>query len=811
MKKNKENKPISKIKEQTAELQSATATVFDKYAFQIAFGLIALIGFIIFKDYLLFNKMFLFKDIGSDTLNGSYPLMYNTAEYLHQFGFPSWSFSYGMGGNILSLWLRDPFDILLYIAGKDHIIQLIPYKEYLKVVLGGITFFMYLRLAVKDSFTCIVGSLLFAFSGFMIIGSCWYIFSYEAFNVALLLLAFEKLYQQNKGYLFPLSLAIIAASQPFNLYVYGLFLLIYTILRYFEDGKNTSFKPLFVLIGKMAGLGVLALLMSAIFSIPDIVQLLESPRGSGSSSYFDTLSSKSIFGFEQSIHNKTFLSRLFSNDLMGTGVNFKGWQNYLEAPIVYCGILSLVLLSQVFTSQEKKKKRYYLIFLLIFIIPVIFPYFRYAFWLFTGDYYRAFSFFVALAILYVGLQTLKSLNSGAQKINAISLGFGSLLLLLILASTTLDEIKSKTVFTIALFMIIAYTVSILLLPNAKYKRTIQYVLIFLLVIELSYMGYLPTNNRRAVTAQEMKQKIGYNDYSVEAVAFIKNKDKSFFRIDKNYFSSPAMHGSLNDGMAQGYYGTSSYHSFNQLNYINFMKETGVINPGNELETRWVNGLIARPLLEDLCSVKYALLRNSNDGSWKAMYDSLTQFSDIKVLRNKFALPLGFTYNTYMTQTDYKKIKKTLQDVSLIQSVFVADSLQNSVSGIQKYNGIDSNIVYTIDKLGSDIASRKKDTLAISEFLPTHIKGNIDLKEKKILFLSIPFDKSWAAKVNGTDQKMFIIDGGMSGLLLDKGNNTVELQFTSRYFKLSLITTLLSMLAYITWVVIGTIKDRKATA
>ncbi|HXD93367.1 MAG TPA: YfhO family protein, partial [Bacteroidia bacterium] len=517
MKKNKENIPISKIKEQTAELQSATASVFDKYAFQIAFGLIALIGFIIFKDYLLFNKMFLFKDIGSDTLNGSYPPMYHTAEYLHQYGLPSWSFSYGMGVNILPLWLRDPFDILLYIAGKDHIVQLIPYKEYLKVVLGGITFFMYLRLAVKDPFTCIVGSLLFAFSGFMIIGSCWYIFSYEAFNVALLLLAFEKLYQQNKGYLFPLSLAIIATSQPFNLYVYGLFLLIYTVLRYFEDGKNTSFKPLFILLGKMAGLGVLALLMSAIFLIPDIVQLLESPRGSGSSSYFDALSSKSMFGFEQSIHNKTFLSRLFSNDLMGTGINFKGWQNYLEAPIVYCGILSLVLLSQVFTSTEKKKKRYYLIFLLIFIIPVIFPYFRYAFWLFTGDYYRAFSFFVALAILYVGLQTLKSINIGAQKTNAIALGVGSLILLLVLASTTLDEIKSKTVFTIALFMIIAYTVSILLLPNAKYKRTIQYVLIFLLVIELSYMGYLPTNNRRAVTAQEMKQKVGYNDYSVEAV------------------------------------------------------------------------------------------------------------------------------------------------------------------------------------------------------------------------------------------------------------------------------------------------------
>jgi len=271
-----------------------------------------------------------------------------------------------------------------------------------------------------------------------------------------------------------------------------------------------------------------------------------------------------------------------------------------------------------------------------------------------------------------------------------------------------------------------------------------------------------------------------------------------------------MHGSLNDGMAQDYYGTSSYHSFNQLNYINFMRETGVINPANEIETRWVPGLLSRPLLEDLCSVKYLLLRNSTDGGWKAMYDSLTQFNDIKVVKNKYVLPLGFAYDSYMTKSEYKKINKSLRDVSLLQTVFIDDSLQTSVAGLKKYNGIDSTVVYTLDKLGQDVAILKKDTLAISEFAPTHIKGSVNLEDKKILFLSIPFDKSWSATVNGKPEKMIIVDGGMSGLLLEKGGNTVDLKFTTRYFKTSVVLSLLSTFAYLVWLVIGIIKKKKAT-
>ena len=783
------------------EILTTTKDIFSKHPFAITITLIGIIGFMILKDYLLFEKIFLFKDIGSDTLNGSYPPMYHTAEYFHKYGLPSWSFAYGMGVNILPLCLRDPFDALLYIAGKDSIVYLIPWKEYLKIILGGIIFFKYLQLILKDPFTWILGSVLFAFSGFFIVGGCWYIFSYEAVNVALMLLGFELLFQRGKWLILTLSFTFMGIAQPFNLYVYGIFLAIYAAIRYFENPENKKIGPLFPFYLKMAGCSILAIGLSALFLIPNIVQLIESPRGSGESSYTNLLQGKSILGFENAVHYQTFLSRLFSNDLRGTGINFQGWQNYLEAPLVYGGLILLCVFSQIFFLPSKRMKIVYLIFISVFIIPVIFPYFRYAFWLFTGDYYRAFSFFITLSLLYVGLKIIQQIITKQIPVNSTALWIGSGILILALAGTTLDALKGKPVFIFSIVFLILYALTLQMIKNTPATKYIKVILLTLVCMEAWYMGYIPTHERKMVTASELKQRIGYNDYSLDAISYLHKIDPGFFRVDKNYFSSPAMHGSLNDGMAQGYFGTSSYHSFNQLNYINFCKFTGIIQPGNELQTRWVNGLMGRPILEDICSVKYLLLKNVGDNSWNTMYDSIAQFSDVKVLKGKYALPLGFTYNSYRTKSSYAKIKKSMQDIALLRAPVVEDSDSLLFSSIIKYSEADSNEVYTVEKLAADHAERLKDTLAITNFLPAFISGKITLSADKILFLSIPFDKSWSASVNGTPVPILKLDDGLSGLYLIKGCNLVELSFTSRYASASKWISGLSMLLLLglTWI------------
>ena len=106
-----------------------------KIAPWITLGIIAILSFSILKDYLLFNKVYFFKGVASDTYNCTYPIIYHIADYIRHYGVPGWSFNYGMGQSLFPFCLRDPFDLIFYVGGKDSILYGMAYKELIKIVL----------------------------------------------------------------------------------------------------------------------------------------------------------------------------------------------------------------------------------------------------------------------------------------------------------------------------------------------------------------------------------------------------------------------------------------------------------------------------------------------------------------------------------------------------------------------------------------------------------------------------------------------------------------------------------------------------
>lgn len=481
----KQEKAHHKKKGQTEPLKRKSAAVhspvrndffnafLEKKSFLVTLILLTVLSLFVFRDFIFCNKLMLYKDIGCDSLNASYPILRHTADYIHTTGFPKWSFNVGMGQNIFPFCLRDPFDIIIYILGKDALAYGLGYLEFIKVILSGIVFFLYLRTFSFTPFSCMIGSLLYAFNGFIILGSGWYIFSFEALNSALLLLAFEKLFRKDLWALFPVAIAFIGISQPFNLYVYGMFIAVYAIFRYLDE-KEWQAKSFFVMFSKLTLLGLLGIAISSFFLFSNILQLIESPRGSGSTSYFSQLFSTPVFVFGNSIHNLTAILRFYSNDIMGVGSNFKGWNNYLEAPLFYCGLISLLLFPLVFQYLNKRRKIIYSILLCFWILPVIFPFFRYSFWLFTGDYYRAFSFFVSFTVLFYGINALNKIQQ-ASKIRMLPVMITTVILFVILsfcASEVSDinkNIINKGIMFFAEVMMILYALLIMLLgmPGTK--------------------------------------------------------------------------------------------------------------------------------------------------------------------------------------------------------------------------------------------------------------------------------------------------------------------------------------------------------
>ncbi len=798
-----------KINTAVANTSISTSDFFEKVGKKgvfLAFGFIAIVAFFVFKDFILQKKMFLYKDIGSDTLNGVLPYFAGMADYIHSYGTPKWSWAEGFGQSIFAGFLRDPFQIISYIAGKNNIPQIFIYVEVLKIMLGGSIFYLFLKTLKISNFAATITSLMFSFSGFMIIGACWYIFTYEAFCIALMLLAFEKVFQNNKWFLFVVSVFLVSISMPFNLYIYGIFIAIYAAFRQLTQ-PNYSVKKLLILYSKLIVLGIAGLLLSGPFLLENLVQLIESPRGSGGSSYFQILVSKGLFEFPDKWQFGSAMMRMFSSDILGSGSDFKGWnQNFLEAPMSYCGLLSLILMPQVFSFINKPVKRWYIVLIVLFFIPTIFPYFRYIFWLFSGDYYRAYSFFISLIFLIYTALAL-DLIVKHKKINIVSL-LVTLGVLLVLISYpyfkgmdfnrdgTPDNAVDETVSLFVKIFLAAYAGIVFLLFKTKDTNKIKYSLVGLVALELIYLSGLTVNRRSIVSASELKEKVGYNDYSLEAVAYIKSIDKSFYRIDKGgYFSGGAIHGSLIDHKIQGYYGTSTYNSFAHPNYINYFRSYGVISKTNEFEARWVPGLIGKPVLETLNHVKYILTKSNFVSNWKFSHDSINKFGDIVVLRSKFQLPFGYTYDKYIKQSDFDQLSIAQKDFVSLVAVAVKDNETSSMSGLTQFQLKDTINIgqFTFDLYKNYVDNLKKDSITLSCFEQSKIEGNIYVSENKISNLSMTLDDGWKLKVDDKEAEKLFVSNGLTGIYLTKGNHKIEMVYSLRYATKGLLLSVLGIL------------------
>lgn len=747
-----------------------------RYLPAVMFGAILLMVLIVFFDFITGARYYLFKDIGSDSLNGYYPYVVNTARYWVEEGFPRWSFAVGMGQSVFPGGFQDPYAFIINMFGPDGVAYGIIVSDVLKYLTTAMVFFLYLRVMNTGTVTSVVGSLLFTMSGFMVVAGSWYTFSLEVVYMAFLLFAFEMLYRRNNLVLFPIAIALIGMYVPFDVFLYGLFLIIYMLFRFFSDDEPRAGK-FFILTAKMAALTVLGLMISAVFFAPNLQRLIDSPRVSGNTSYFATLMSKPIFSTAPHDHNVTAVMRAFGNDLIGNGSKFGGWYNYLEAPLFYIGLLPLLLFTQVFTMGDRRRKILYGAFLAIYLVPVVFPFFRNAFWAFTGDYYRGFSLFFSFVLLYGTLQVLTSLEKGGRVNLFVLAGTAVVLLALVhFPYQGISQIIRKDLLSVVTIFLVLYALLILLFNFTKNRTALKWILAGLVFLELAYFNGKTVRERDSVTSTEWRQKTGYNDYTVEAVDWIRKNDGGFYRINKDYSSGPAIHRSINDALVQGYYGTPCYSSFNQKYYIRFLEVTGVVAPGREDQTRWAPGVSTRPLLQIMASVKYNLSNKEQPFFQGSGYDPVHREGDVKILKNRYFLPLGYTYDRYIPIGEYKKLKGVQRDYTLLEAFIAEEPLDKKLSVLQPFTLNDTLAQITFGRIDSAAMARRADTLQTDLFSENHISGKISLDQPKMLFFSIPYDRGWQARVNGKPVEPELVNAGFMGFFLDKGDHTVELTY-----------------------------------
>ncbi|MFN8356648.1 MAG: YfhO family protein [Spirosomataceae bacterium] len=762
--------------------------------------MLLLIG-ILFWDFLSQKYPYLFIDIGIDSTIIIYPNLVHLADYWQQYGMPSWSFNEGIGKNIYPFWF-DPFTNFLLFFSPKGIAQGLIYVAVIEIILSGFCFYAFLKELKTSAFASIVGALSYAFCGYMILCGAWDInrYSTEVLYAALLLWLLERYIQRKEWIWLPLPFALMAIQAPFNVYLYALLSLLYIGLRLPAVKVSFSFFSPLVIAG-FIGLG-----LSSFMLFSNVIQILDSPRGSGDVSYTASLMGTSVFQLASKEEFSSLFNRLFSPNLSGYVDQFKGWSNYMEAPVLYCGILSVMVFPQAFAVLNRKEKIALSITFGILVLVCVFPFLRRLVWLFTGDYYRSISLFVAIWMIYGYTQALSRLEQG-QKLNLVVLIATTFCALIVLFFPyEIKATSSKNIRPVVAVLVLLYTVILLFYRSNTYRTWSQLVLLVLLVGEILFLQY-PTINKRKLATYDLLFDFGankgYNDGVKEAVALLKKRDKSpFYRIEKDFssvgFDQGGYLNSSNDSKIQNYYGSRCYSSFNQVNYIRYLRKLHLINPNDELSTRFIfNGLALDPIAgAGLCNIKYFLShKNRTTDLGPLGYEYVTRTPELWIYKYRFSLPLGVTYRSYLLSDELDKQEGKFEKQYALTRGVALDTEQHELMKQLEKIPEDTLLTVSLTSLERNINALKEDSLTIQAFEPTHVKGSISLKTNKLLFLSIPHDRGWKATVDGNETPIERVNMGFMGLMLSKGKHEIELHFEPPMVKIGCIVSLLFLLGY----------------
>src|SRR6267378_1525080 len=724
-----------------------------------------LVGVLVFSNFLLLDKVLLYKDVGADSVNDSYPYFVHLSDFIRREGLPSWSFYVGMGQSLFYLTGNLIWEPVIWLP-REMIAYALVFQHLFKTLIAGLLFFRFLQLRGLTLGASLLGSLLLAFSSYMCTGSCWIVSADETVGFTFLLFAMEEAISRGRWIYVPIRLFELHGWRPMEL------------------GSACARLALFAFLG--VGL-------AAVICFGSAQSIFNSPRGSGTIGNFAWAPTPALFQLESPVYYVTAALRPFSTDMLGTGDEFWGWTNYFEAPMTYCGLLCLLMVPQAFIGASRRQRILYGLFLSFVLVPVIFPWFRYLFWIFKGGYFRAFSLFIVLGIITLSM-TAFSRYTQRKPLNLWILGASLLLLLsvLYLPSHEIQMLISKQLRqTVAIFLIL-YAALLIAGQIVKRQSITGSIILFLAAIELVHFDRI-TVNRPTVTKQELNERVGFNDETVDAIRDIKASDSSFFRITKTWGSGPATRPSINDAMVFNYYGTLSYSSFNNLNYIKFLLAVDAVSSVDiATEAQWTPGLVGQPLLSTFACEKYVLTKTPVPFETAEQFEFMRRYGNIYLFRDKMGLPFGLAFDRYIPEDLFLHLPSRAKPEALLHGVVLSERDAAHQSGLSQLSFDELMQQMSLGSIPDALAERRATAMNMQSFRQTRIDGTIRLNQNGIVVFQMPFDSGWHASSDGRAIPTLKVDGGLLGVALKDGEHRIELRYRPPLLYAGTAVTLLSV-------------------
>lgn len=576
-----------------------------------------------------------------------------------------YSFSRTLGGEMMGLYayyLASPFSLVLLVFPKTLITEAILCMILLKVGTAALTFAVYLRRSRKTKpAPAFLFSLMYGLMSYMVVQAMNPMWLDGPILLPLILLAVEDLVDNGRYSFFVVSLAALFVANFYIGYMTGLFALLY-FLCYLSasdaelkaSGKVRRFRT-------FAGASLLSLGGSMWLLLPTYYSLKMGKFGFTSPD----------FAPRQQVDPFDLLCKMLPATY--DSVNYHGY------PFIYCGLLTLMLLTFYFNARSIPLKKKSAAALLIGVLMMCFMVstldtalhgFQRPVWL-NCRYSFVLSFFL-LTFAYEGYTAVKDIDRTAM----VRICLALLLLTAFIGRAGYEFIEPEVTIWLTYAFLIAYTVLLSGLrkstispdPDLDFRlfkshatRTVsrhrvgQIVLVLIVSLELLVNAYaMLIGAHKEVHFSDRKSYRDYFDRLYVAVDYLELTDNGFYRTET------VLRRTVNDPMALGINGIS--HSSSTLNskVIDLLCKLGFSS--REHWTRYKGATI---LTDSLLGIKYVISEEAVNNRYEPVF---TQ-NGVTVYKNPYALPVALA-----AHRDYASVTLDSPDPFVNQNALLSSIL-----------------------------------------------------------------------------------------------------------------------------------------
>lgn len=566
-----------------------------------------------------------------------------TLVFDHKISLPMWDMHIGYGSDILTTLhyyvIGDPLTLFSVFVPEKNTEILYEILIFLRIYLAGITFSIYCFYRENPKQATFIGCLVYIFAGWTIYASMKHpYFSNPMIYLPLVLMGIDKVYKKEKPYLFIWATAVAAMSNFYFFYMISVFMVLYAAFRYFGIFRKRSVKDVFQWFLKFAGFYLVALMIAALIFLPVVMTLFGTERFQAQN-YVPLLYDR--------IYYEKYLGCLIGENMIQWGV--AGY--------------SAVAMAGVFVIFSKKKKytglKLGFVFLNLFLlIP------------FAGHVLNGFSYVsnrwiwaYGMLIAYILVQAYPELF-------------------------TLQMREKRRIF----IMLLVYCVLALVSKSARTERNSMAVMLLVLAVftVLSYgnifmQGKYLCGMLVAVLVTSIILNVSYQySYEKNYLSEFEEKNRALEELqdgpDRTILSLDGSSSSRYDQYKTGsYVNTAMYMGTNSTSYYFSVANGNISRFFDEmyLNTPWdyhYSSLDGRTILDRLASVKYFAVKRNGYGYIPYGYDEeAASTKKYRIYEDEDSLPLGYTYDSWISREKYEKLSVTEKQQALLQGAVVENS------------------------------------------------------------------------------------------------------------------------------------------